>query len=179
MDDVDDNLFHWSFLNKWLELNKLSNLVATMCKQVGLNGRFTNRSGKRTCATVLFRSGVDEQLIMDRTGHRVQLLCANRYKSESAAQLKTISGHLEPPGAEPSESCVSLLKNEDTSMNCPLDSKTSINLTNCYCTVNIYTKWYMYYVCTYIRMLFLFTFFWHFGFWVSDILGIVSFLPVD
>ena len=54
------------------------------------------------------------------------------------AQLKAISGYLEPLGAEPSESFVSLLKNKDASMKCPLDSKPSINLTNC--TVNIHTK---------------------------------------
>ena len=35
-----------------------------------IHSRFTNHSGKRTCATVLFQSDVDEPLIMDRTGHR-------------------------------------------------------------------------------------------------------------
>ena len=49
----------------------------------GLNGNFTYQSGKRPCTTTLFREGVDEQLIMQRTGHRrVQVRDLGHSRSE-------------------------------------------------------------------------------------------------
>ena len=50
--------------------NKLSTTVARLCEQAGLEGFFTNHSLRTSAATRLFDAGVDEQLIMLRTGHR-------------------------------------------------------------------------------------------------------------
>ena len=43
--------------------------VKKFCEEAGFQGNYTNHSGKVTCATTLFQSGVDEQLIMKQTGH--------------------------------------------------------------------------------------------------------------
>ncbi|CAC5394234.1 unnamed protein product [Mytilus coruscus] len=53
-----------------LGVNQLGRLMKTICEKGGLKGNFSNHSGKRTLATRLYQAGVDEQLMMDRTGHR-------------------------------------------------------------------------------------------------------------
>jgi len=53
-----------------------------MCERAGFSGRYTNHSGKVTCATELFAHNVDEQLIMRQTGHRssaVRAWCSTWY----------------------------------------------------------------------------------------------------
>lgn len=50
--------------------NTLRTMTATLAKEAGLSGNFTNHSLRATTATRLFHSGVSEQAIMDRTGHR-------------------------------------------------------------------------------------------------------------
>ena len=50
--------------------NVLSNTVGRLCKAAGFNGHYTNHSLRATTATRLFESGIDEQLIMQRTRHR-------------------------------------------------------------------------------------------------------------
>ena len=65
------------FSSQVIGVNKLSTIVKTMCAAAGIQGNFSNHSGKRTCATSLFQNGVDEQLIMERTGHRSNMLSGN------------------------------------------------------------------------------------------------------
>ena len=43
--------------------------VAKMCKNAGIGGFKNNHSLRVTTATRLFQAGVDEQLIMEQTGH--------------------------------------------------------------------------------------------------------------
>lgn len=50
-------------------VNQLGKHTADMCKEAGLEGFFTNHSWRATAATRMYQSGVDEQLIMERTGH--------------------------------------------------------------------------------------------------------------
>lgn len=50
--------------------NKLSKAIANMCKECGIPGYKTNHSLRATAATRLYASGIDEQLVMERTGHR-------------------------------------------------------------------------------------------------------------
>ena len=52
-------------------------------------GFYSNHSLRATCATRLYRAGVDEQLIMETTGHRS--LAVRRYKRTSEKQLKAVS----------------------------------------------------------------------------------------
>ena len=50
--------------------NSLGKTVACLCKSAGISGFKTNRSLRATTATRLHQSGIDEQLIMERTGHQ-------------------------------------------------------------------------------------------------------------
>ena len=49
--------------------NTLSKTVNRMCDAVGIKGFKTNHSLQVTATTRLFHAGVNEQLIMKRTGH--------------------------------------------------------------------------------------------------------------
>ena len=50
--------------------NTLKNYIGNMCKKAGIKGYTTNHSLRATAATRLYLSRVDEQLVMERTGHR-------------------------------------------------------------------------------------------------------------
>ena len=52
-----------------LSHNTLANTVKRLCEAAGIEGYYTNHSLRRTAATRLFRAGVDEHLIILRTGH--------------------------------------------------------------------------------------------------------------
>ncbi len=47
----------------------LSGTVSRLCDGAGLTGHFTNHSLRATAATRMFDAGIEEQLIMHRTGH--------------------------------------------------------------------------------------------------------------
>ena len=49
--------------------NALQKVVPGLMKSAGYSGYYANHSLRASCATRLFDSGVDEQLIMNRTGH--------------------------------------------------------------------------------------------------------------
>ena len=49
--------------------NILGQTVKRLCQKAGIEGYFTNHSLRATAATCLFESKVDEQLIMQQTGH--------------------------------------------------------------------------------------------------------------
>ena len=48
----------------------LSKTIARICEAACIKGYFTNLSLRTSAATRFFDAGVDEQLIMQRTGHR-------------------------------------------------------------------------------------------------------------
>ena len=50
--------------------NTLSETVSRLCAKGDVKGFKTNHSLRATCATRLYKEGLDEQLIMERTGHR-------------------------------------------------------------------------------------------------------------
>lgn len=56
-------------------------------------GFFSNHSLRATCATRLYRAGVEEQRIMETTGHRS--LAVRRYKRTSNEQKKEITTTLQ------------------------------------------------------------------------------------
>ncbi|XP_046578507.1 uncharacterized protein LOC124286206 [Haliotis rubra] len=64
----------------------LQQTVGKMCKQAGFEGFYSNHSLRATCATRLFQSGIDEQLIARTTGHRSTAV--REYKRVSTAQEK-------------------------------------------------------------------------------------------
>ena len=49
--------------------NVLQQMIPNLFKAAGIEGHFTNHSLRATSATRLFEAGIDEQLIMQRTGH--------------------------------------------------------------------------------------------------------------
>ena len=79
--DVPHSDFYFKPLQKWsstgpwfsqqpLGQNTLDNMMATICKKAGVTGFKTNHSLRAMAASHLYHSGIDEQLIMERTGHR-------------------------------------------------------------------------------------------------------------
>lgn len=77
-------------------VNKLKTFMKTIAEKGGLKGNFTNHSGKRTCATQLYMSGVSEQEIMRRTGHRSEK-SVRKYKRSSEQMEVEVSKILDPP----------------------------------------------------------------------------------
>ena len=61
-----------------------------MCQIAGITGFKTNHSLRVTTATRLFQAGVDEQLIMKRTGHR-SVDGVRKYKQISEEQNENLS----------------------------------------------------------------------------------------
>ena len=49
--------------------NWLANVIPRLFMKAGISGHYTNHSLRATAATRLFDAGIDEQLIMSRTGH--------------------------------------------------------------------------------------------------------------
>ena len=80
-------------------INTVSKYPKTMCLAVNINinfegRRFSNHSGRVTCATRLYESGnFDEQMIMSRTGH--QSTAVRWYKRPSSTLLKSVSDALQ------------------------------------------------------------------------------------
>ena len=61
-----------------------------MCKAAGIHGYKTNHSLRATAATRLYQAGVDEQLIMEVTGHQ-SLDGVRSYKRTSQEQREELS----------------------------------------------------------------------------------------
>ena len=70
--------------------NTLKNYVGNMCKKAGIPGFKTNHSLRATAATRLYLNGVDEQLVMERTGHR-SIEGIRSYKRTSREQQENVS----------------------------------------------------------------------------------------
>ena len=80
--------------------NLLSDTVKRLCNQVGVSGHFTNHSLRRTCATRLFQSGIDEQQIMSVTGHR-SIDAVRVYKEMPHDQEEQLSKIIQPQIKKP------------------------------------------------------------------------------
>jgi len=60
----------WYSASAVIGTNKLKSIMKTICSNAAITGNKTNHSLKATCATRLFQAGIDEQVIMAKTGHR-------------------------------------------------------------------------------------------------------------
>ena len=77
--NLPDNAFYLKPLEKpWADCwythtpvghNMLSCTVSRLFEEAGVTGHFTKHSLRATAATRMFDAGIDEQLIMHRTGH--------------------------------------------------------------------------------------------------------------
>ena len=73
--------------------NTLAKTVSRLCQVSGMSGYKTNHSLRVTTATWLFQAGVEEQLIMSRTGHQ-SLDGVRTYKRVSEEQCQQVSSVL-------------------------------------------------------------------------------------
>ena len=81
---------HIWFTTKPIGHNTLEQTVARLCSAAGIQGFRTNHSLRATAATRLYQAGVDEQLIMETTGHR-SLEGVRSYKRTSEDQKEVLS----------------------------------------------------------------------------------------
>ena len=78
------------YMREPLGHNKLAKIVSDMCRSAGIQGYRTNHSLRATSATRLYSAGMDEQLIMERTGHR-SIDGVRSYKRTSDEQEQNVS----------------------------------------------------------------------------------------
>lgn len=79
-------------------VHQLQTVVGKLCKQAGFEGRYTNHSLRASAATRLYHAGIDEQLIVEKTGHRSKAVRV--YKRTSEIQLEHISDVVQPKKAK-------------------------------------------------------------------------------
>ncbi|XP_046584221.1 uncharacterized protein LOC124291290 [Haliotis rubra] len=65
----------------------LGGTVRRLCGAAGFEGYYTNHSLRATTATRLYESGLDEQLIAERTGHRSSAIRGYKRTSEEMLQV--------------------------------------------------------------------------------------------
>ena len=70
--------------------------ISRMCTEAGNSGYKTNHSLRATAATRPYQSGVDEHLVMERTGYR-SLEGVHSYKRSSDTQCQALSDILNCP----------------------------------------------------------------------------------
>ncbi len=138
--------------------NTLEGTVARLCKEAGIPGFRTNHSLRATTATRLYQAGVDEQLVMERTGHQsLEGVCS--YKHTSEAQQANLSDILngsstssmtaaDQPQSDPSyaldihsqkknsDVCLSATSNSTNSLAMKVVQPVSFNLQSCSVTIN-------------------------------------------
>ena len=78
------------YSRKPLGHNTLSKTVTRICKAAGIEGYKTNHSLRATSTSRLYHSGVDEQMVMERTGHR-SIEGVRSYKRTSEGQREALS----------------------------------------------------------------------------------------
>ncbi len=101
------------FSNKPIGYNKLDGTVARLCKNAGIPGYRTNHSLRAITAIRLYQAAVDEQLIMERTGHR-SLDGVRSYKRTSNVQQEKLSSILNGSMTE-TNNCVVNMHHSGTS----------------------------------------------------------------
>ncbi|XP_053384594.1 uncharacterized protein LOC128550162 [Mercenaria mercenaria] len=104
-------------------VNTLTKFMKEISQRGSLKGVYSNHSGKRTCATSMYEAGIDEQDIMDRTGHR-SVTAVRKYKRLNDKICKKVSNVLDPN----SDVSLSMSKRNEQS-----DDDKEINLKNSPC----------------------------------------------
>ena len=72
------------FMNRLAGINRLCTAIGGMCHAACLPGHYTNHSLHAMTATKLYQNNIDEQMIMEITGHH--LLAIRSYKRTSDHQ---------------------------------------------------------------------------------------------
>ncbi|CAC5385968.1 unnamed protein product [Mytilus coruscus] len=103
-------------------INKLDLFRKEICQKGGIQGNFSNHSGKRTCATQLYQAGIEEQEMMGRTGHRSNAV--RNYKTSNETIQKKVSNVLNPPRDTTETAVVPLF--EENASDEPTSESTSV-----------------------------------------------------
>ena len=101
-----------------------------MCKLAGIHGHKTNHSLRATATSRLDQAGIDEQLVMEVTGHR-SLEGVRSYKRTSDTQREVLSDILncsKRPRVEPNTAVTATLPSMGTAIE-PLSSATEFSPT--------------------------------------------------
>ncbi len=117
--------------------NTLDKTVACMCSAAGITGFKTNHSLRVTLATRLFKEGVDEQLIMAKTGHR-SADCTHGYKRVSKEQMELISNVVQGGSLEKKSKLESTIEDANKYMKPPMDKENvpTMLFRDCNITIN-------------------------------------------
>ena len=102
--------------------NTLDKTVARMCSAAGIIGFKTNHSLLVTLATQLFQEGVDEQLIMAKTGHR-STDGVRSYKRVSKEQMELISNVVQGGSLEKKPKLQSTTEDANKHVKPPMDKE--------------------------------------------------------
>lgn len=121
----------------------LQQKVRKMCTEAGVSGNKTNHSLRATGATELYKKGVPEKLIQERTGHR-SLESLRTYERSSEEQHKAVSTLLSAPASHSGASyshCFSSTKTKTIDIH-PVPSTSQgfmpVSFQNVHgCTINI------------------------------------------
>ena len=124
----------------------LERKLAIICDRAGIQGTITNHSLRATSATHMYRSGVPEKVIQERTGHR-SLEALRTYERSDSQQHQAVSNILSSSGNNYTEQRhrVACRHSSTTSMSFPMPQSnhfdrgkhTPISFGNMYgCTIN-------------------------------------------
>lgn len=132
---------HWKTTSYWytsrpLGKNVTSKMTRLICNEAGIKER-TNHSLRATCATRMFEGKVDEQIIMERTGH-TSVMGVRTYKRTSDVLIKDsqLSLHHSQVTVSSQPACSS--KSIDRDSNSKQFKFGNLYFSNCKVTNNFY-----------------------------------------
>lgn len=115
------------FTTRPIGVNKLQKFLKTMCSNAGLDSCHTNHSLKATLASRLYHKNVDEQVIMQMTGHR-SIDGVRSYKRTESWQIKNACAIVDGKGGS----------TQMKECNATTSTRPTFNFYNC--NVNIVDK---------------------------------------
>ena len=84
--------------------NTLASTYKRICDLAGLEGQYSNHSGRATAATTLLKAGIPDKMALQRTGHRT-LESLREYQSLDTNDTKRVSDALSSTRADNAEIC--------------------------------------------------------------------------
>ena len=110
--------------------NTLARTLTNLFRDAGIEGHFTNHSLRATAATRMFDAGVDEQLIMSRTGHSSTVGVRSYKRITSSLKEKTSNVLNGPSGPDTSSTCQTTVDNNPINKeNDPANVPSNINFS--------------------------------------------------
>lgn len=127
---------YW-YVDKPIGKNVISKMTTQICAEAGILEKRTNHSLRATCATRMFEGKVDEQIIMERTGH-TSVMGVRTYKRTSDVLIKDSQVALHP-------NQIKVLRqpnngNEEKKSNEKEIKFGNLYFSNCNLTNNFFTK---------------------------------------